>query len=91
MLGVAAALTAGFWSSRMDWDPEMMLVIEARKTASGLAWYYSPVRFSETLLRLEHKGVQVWSSLQKTFGGVNLPYFVRPRISARNANLTDSM
>ena len=25
MLGVAALLTAGFWSSRMDWDPEMRL------------------------------------------------------------------
>jgi hypothetical protein len=51
-------------------DPEVMLVLEARKEPAGPAWVYGAARFSDMNLWLQHKGKEVWKSIrdeQNTF------------------------
>jgi hypothetical protein len=45
-------------------DPEIMLVLEARKTRSGHQWVSGAARFSDMDLWLQHKGQEVWSSIR---------------------------
>jgi hypothetical protein len=45
-------------------DPEIILVLEARKTSSGPQWVYGAARFSDMNLWLKHKGQEVWSSIR---------------------------
>lgn len=52
-------------------DPELLLLVEARKTADATEWVYLPVRFSQQDLWLKHRDVQVWESLIGRAGGVN--------------------
>ena len=37
-------------------DPEVILVLEARKTDAGSAWYYRAIRFSDSNLYVQHAG-----------------------------------
>lgn len=41
-------------------DPEVILMIEARRTTAGEAWYYAPIRFSNRPVWLLHDGKEVW-------------------------------
>jgi hypothetical protein len=41
-------------------DPELILLVECRKTDPGLAWYYAPARFSTRELWLKHGEREVW-------------------------------
>ena len=43
------------------WDPEIMLLVEAREEKSKSNWYFSAGRFNGTPLRLQYKGKDVWS------------------------------
>jgi hypothetical protein len=43
-----------------EWDPDIILLIEARKTDDDFKWVYGYGRFNGCPLRLEHKGVEVW-------------------------------
>jgi hypothetical protein len=45
-------------------DPEVILVLEARKTASGLGWYYRVIRFSDSDLFVQHSRKEVWTSIR---------------------------
>jgi hypothetical protein len=45
-------------------DPEIMLLIEGRKTPSGPEWVYAAARFSDMSLWLNHKGREVWSAIR---------------------------
>lgn len=45
-------------------DPEVILVLEARKTDSGGAWYYRAIRFSDSNLYVQQAGKEVWSSIR---------------------------
>ncbi len=45
-------------------DPEILLLLEARKTAEGVRWVYGAARFSDMNLWLTHKGKDVWSSIR---------------------------
>ena len=47
-----------------DWDPEMMLLIEARRTSDGMQWHYGVGRFNWTPVRLTYKEVNVWTGEQ---------------------------
>lgn len=44
-------------------DPELLLLIEARKGADGPYWAFLPARFSQQDLWLDHSEQQVWESL----------------------------
>lgn len=41
-------------------DLELILLLEARPGADGLAWHYAPVRFSNRKLWLTYEGEEVW-------------------------------
>ena len=43
-----------------DWDPDIMLLIEARKSRDGFVWHYGIGRFNGCPLRLQYKDVDVW-------------------------------
>lgn len=45
-------------------DPEIILVLEARKAPTGPKWFYAAARFSDMNLWLHHKGQEVWSSIR---------------------------
>jgi hypothetical protein len=45
-------------------DPEIILLLEARKSQSGTQWFYGAARFSDMNLWLKHKGNEVWSSIR---------------------------
>jgi hypothetical protein len=45
-------------------DPEILLLIEARKSADGPTWYYQPIRFSDKSLYLSFKDKPAWESLR---------------------------
>ena len=45
-------------------DPEIILVLEARKGGSGHQWVFGAARFSDMNLWLQHKGREVWSSIR---------------------------
>ena len=41
-------------------DPELILLLECRKTSAGRAWFCAPVRFSHRALWLKHHDAEVW-------------------------------
>lgn len=43
-----------------EWDPDIILTIEARKNDDEIQWMYGYGRFNGCPLRLEHRGVEVW-------------------------------
>lgn len=45
-------------------DPEIILVLEARKTPEGPRWVFGAARFSDMSLWLKHKDREVWSSIR---------------------------
>jgi hypothetical protein len=45
-------------------DPEVVVALEARKTASGSAWHYRAVRFSDSNLYVQHSGKEVFTSIR---------------------------
>lgn len=49
-------------------DPEILLLLEARKTPEGPRWLFAAARFSDMNLWLKHKDQEVWSSIR---GGEN--------------------
>jgi hypothetical protein len=49
-------------------DPEILLLLEARSTRDGPAWYFHPVRFSDKSLFLKFKDKPVWESLRSGHG-----------------------
>jgi len=55
---VDGALFTFVWTKGTD--PELILLMECRKTKDGLAWEYAPVRFSNRELWLKHHEVEVW-------------------------------
>jgi hypothetical protein len=45
-------------------DPEIILVLEARKRESGFQWVFGAARFSDFNLWLNHNNHEVWSSIR---------------------------
>jgi hypothetical protein len=45
-------------------DPEIILVLEARKTPMGPRWFFAAARFSDMNLWLNYKGQEVWTSIR---------------------------
>ena len=41
-------------------DPEVLLVLEARRTDQGVQWYYAPARFTNCEAWLQYRGREVW-------------------------------
>ncbi|MDB5350348.1 MAG: hypothetical protein JWN86_1595 [Planctomycetota bacterium] len=45
-------------------DPEVILLIEARKTPQGPRWMFGAARFSDMSLWLKHKDQEVWNAIR---------------------------
>jgi hypothetical protein len=52
------ALFAYVWPKGTD--PEVVLLLECRKTGTGLAWHFAPVRFSSRSVWLRRHDKEVW-------------------------------
>jgi hypothetical protein len=44
-----------------DWDPEVMLIIEARETVNGPRWHFEGIRFCVLSARMRYRDQEVWS------------------------------
>ena len=55
---VDGALFTFVWTNGTD--PELILLLECRKTKDGLAWYFAPVRFTYRELWLKYHDKEVW-------------------------------
>ena len=45
-------------------DPEVLLLLQADRTAEGVEWSYAVCRFSDLDLHVAYKGSEVWSSVR---------------------------
>jgi hypothetical protein len=65
-------------------DPELMLVIEARRTAGAPAWHFGAGRFTDLDLTLRHKEASLWKYERNLpVDGAKSPYLSR-RTELRN-------
>lgn len=60
------AVFAFIWSTGTD--PEVLLVIESRRTPDGLKWHFAPARFTNREARLRYRGRDVWLADAATAG-----------------------
>ena len=56
------------FASSAGTDPEVILLVEAAKTAGEAQWQYAAARFSDANLYVEYDGEEVWTSIR---GGEN--------------------
>ena len=49
-------------------DPEVLLILEARRTDKGEQWYYAPARFTNCEAWLQYRGKEVWRADPATVG-----------------------
>jgi hypothetical protein len=73
-----------------DWDPEMMLLIEARKTGERIGWHFGVGRFNWTPVRLTYKESDVWKGEQTpgsypSFGDPKSNFFAVHRMDQQDA------
>jgi hypothetical protein len=55
---VDGAIFAFVWTAGTD--PELLLVIEARRTDQQTQWYYAPARFTNREVWLKYRDKEVW-------------------------------
>jgi len=55
-------LDGGVFAFVTGTDPEIMLLIEARKTGKGPEWQYALARFTHLALRVRHAETEVWKA-----------------------------
>jgi hypothetical protein len=58
-------------------DPEILLILEARREKKQLHWEYALGRFSDRPLVVQHNKTEVWKVPGSTFNDNRAPYFVR--------------
>jgi hypothetical protein len=63
---VDGAVFAFVWTAGTD--PEVLLVIEARRTEVGVRWYFAPARFTNREARVKYQGKPIWSVDAATSG-----------------------
>jgi hypothetical protein len=54
-------LDGGLFTFVEGTDPEIILLIEARRGPKGFAWHYGLVRMNSLTLRVSHNGREVWN------------------------------
>ena len=89
------ALFAYVWTRGTD--PEVLLLLECRKTTDDWAWHYAPVRFSNRSVWLRHADSEVWraeSHQEPRAGSTSLLYttaYARaiPKEAAEDPNRDD--
>lgn len=61
----------------VDWDPQIILVIEVRNTANGKSWQYGIAHLDNKSLWLQHNGVAVWTKSDTSLGSPAANYYAR--------------
>jgi hypothetical protein len=49
-------------------DPEVLLILKARRTDKGVQWHYAPARFTNCEAWLQYRGKQVWRAEPASVG-----------------------
>ena len=57
---LSEVLDGAIFAMFKEWDPEIMLLIEARQTPDGKKWFFGAGRFNGCDLRLTFRGENVW-------------------------------
>jgi hypothetical protein len=65
--GEADFATGGLFAFCQETDPELFLVVEARRDGGELKWMYAPAEFSNLNLFLKLDGTEVWSASPPRF------------------------
>jgi hypothetical protein len=63
---VDGAVFSFLWTAGTD--PEVLLILEARRTDKGVGWYYAPARFTNCEAWLQYRGKEVWRADPATVG-----------------------
>lgn len=79
-----------------EWDPEIMLLIEARKADEEFVWHFAAARFNACPMRLLHEETEVW---RIDLAPVNIPaigdrkstFFAVHHVDRPRADLTDRL
>jgi hypothetical protein len=58
-------------------DPEILLIMEARRDRTRSFWQYALARFSDLQLIVKHQDVEVWRVGNSVYADSKAPYFVR--------------
>src|SRR6185369_89101 len=58
-------------------DPEILLIVEARRDRGQLRWEYALARFSDMRLFVRHNKTEVWSAPVSTLNDSKAAYFIR--------------
>jgi hypothetical protein len=75
---VDGALFAYVWAA-VGTDPEVLLVLEARRTGGGVQWQFAPVRFTNREAWVKFQKREIWRVPPVKFGGAEMksrPYAV---------------
>ena len=94
---VDGAIFAYVWS--IGTDPELLLLLECHRDGDQLVWKYAPVRFTYRVVRLEHKGKEVWaarrdagnrnSAYRTTSGGVHSYTQMKSALAKSSSNAAE--
>lgn len=77
-----------------EWDPEILLLIEALPGANGPQWYFAAARFNVCPLRLHRGGNNVWqvdrdAQVDARFGDPAGPFFAVHAVDVREATASE--
>jgi hypothetical protein len=80
----------------LDWDPEIMLLIEARKAGDDVQWHFGVGRFNCTPLRVTYHGSDVWNAEHTLdafprFGDPESTFFAVHQVDRRDAVTTEAV
>lgn len=73
--GVQSNTDGAVFGLFLDWDPEILLLIETRPTPDGPRWHYGVAYVDYKPLRLQLNGKDVWSKPEKNFGESDGRYY----------------
>jgi hypothetical protein len=73
--GEAQLLDGALFCMFADWDPDLILLIEAREEEDGPQWLYGIARFNATPVRLAHNGTTIWESGLISMSDPSSPFY----------------
>ena len=82
-----ASLDGAVFGFFLDWDPEILLVIEVRPTQDGPRWHYGVGRVDNKPLRLQFNKVDVWTKPENDFGSANNKYYCKFAVTTRPSEI----
>ncbi len=78
--GSESSLGGALFAFCQQTDPELLLLVEARRSGSGYRWEHAPAGFSDMDLYLHRDGVEVWRDAPAFSSGVGVHSGGRVRV-----------